>query len=280
MSSVFARAVVPLPAAWRLPARKPRASGLHGITPTPFFAAERQHLALLLAIDQVVVVLHRHEPRPPVPIREVERLGELPGPHARRADVARLAGAHDVVERQERFLDRRLGIPAMDLIEVHVVGPETAQRAVDGGHQVFPREPAIVRIVGHRVERLGGEDRMVARAEVLHRAAEDLFRDAERVHVGGIEEVDALLERPLEKRAAGLFSEHPAAPGRIAVGHDAEAEPRDFQAGAAKIHVLHAGDVTASQGSCQLPAPSFQLPASSFQLPARPDGTRRAEGTA
>ena len=51
------------PGVARLPARKPRASGLHGISADALGAAERDHLALLLAIDQVVVVLHRDEAR-------------------------------------------------------------------------------------------------------------------------------------------------------------------------------------------------------------------------
>ena len=52
----------------RLPVRKPRASGLQGIRPMPSLAAERDHLALLLAIDQVVVVLHGDEARQPAPV--------------------------------------------------------------------------------------------------------------------------------------------------------------------------------------------------------------------
>ena len=40
---------------------RPRASGLHGMTPTPWSWHSGQHLPLLLAVDQVVVVLHGHE---------------------------------------------------------------------------------------------------------------------------------------------------------------------------------------------------------------------------
>jgi hypothetical protein len=44
--------------------------------------AERQHLALLLAGQQVVVVLHRHEAGPAVLPLEVQRLGEFEGPRS------------------------------------------------------------------------------------------------------------------------------------------------------------------------------------------------------
>src|SRR5690606_36532674 len=54
--------------------------------------AEWHHLALLLAVEEVVVVLHADELGPAVGLGDVLRLAELPGPHRRRADVARLAG--------------------------------------------------------------------------------------------------------------------------------------------------------------------------------------------
>ena len=53
--------------------------------------AERDHLALFLAVDEVVVVLHGDELRPAVQLCRVLRLGELPREHAARPDVTRLA---------------------------------------------------------------------------------------------------------------------------------------------------------------------------------------------
>ena len=107
-------------------------------------AHERHHLALFLAIDQVVVVLHRRRSASAVPIGEIaSTLRELPRVHGRRADVARLARAHDVVERLERLLDRRLRVEAMDLVEVDVVDAEPAQAVVDGVLDVLAREPAM-----------------------------------------------------------------------------------------------------------------------------------------
>ena len=71
-------------------------------------------------------------------------------------------------------------IEAVDLVEVHVVGPEAAQAVVDGVEDVLAREAALVGVVAHRVEDLGGDDDLVApRAEFLERAAEDLLADAD-----------------------------------------------------------------------------------------------------
>ena len=96
----------------------------------PFGQAERVHLAFLFAVHQVVVVLHRHERRPAAHPLRVEHARELPGEHARGADVARLARLDDVVQRLERFLDRRVRIEPVNLIEVDVVGlePPSASR--------------------------------------------------------------------------------------------------------------------------------------------------------
>ena len=142
----------PSPPARRLPARKPRASGLHGMTPTPSVAAERHHLALLLAVDQVVVVLHRRRSASSRAGRPgASALRELPGVHARRADVARLA----------RLAPRRAAPRA---------SPRSASRGRSGGsgrgrrsrcpsrrseasmasHDVLARQPAVVGAVAHR----------------------------------------------------------------------------------------------------------------------------------
>src|SRR3546814_2700383 len=65
-----------------------------------------EHLPLLLAVEQVVVVLHRDEAGPALALSHVLGLGELPRPHRRGPDVARLARLHHVVERLHGLLDR------------------------------------------------------------------------------------------------------------------------------------------------------------------------------
>ena len=168
-----------------------------------------------------------------------EHLGELKGVHAGSADVERLAGAHDVVQRAQRLFDRRVVIEAVDLIEVDVIGAEAAQAGVDGVVDVFAREAALVGVVAHRVEDLGGDDDAVARGEVLQRAAGDLFADAVGVHVGGVEEVDAGFQRAADEGPAFLFLQHPVAPLLRAVCHATETEAGDLKAGRAKPNVVH-----------------------------------------
>jgi hypothetical protein len=118
-------------------------------------AAQRDHLPLLLAIDEVVVILHAHDPGEAKPLGGGEHPGELPGVHRRCADVERLAGLDDVAERLQRLLDRRRRVEAVDLVEVDVVGAQSAQAVVDGMQDVLARQAALVGVVAHRVEDLG-----------------------------------------------------------------------------------------------------------------------------
>jgi len=59
----------------RQPAARKGAPSHHAHTPV---AAERMHLALFLAHEQVVLILHGNERRPMVEITDVLHLGELP----------------------------------------------------------------------------------------------------------------------------------------------------------------------------------------------------------
>jgi hypothetical protein len=48
---------------------------------------QTEHLAFLFTVDQAVLVLHGDEACPPAELGRVLQFGELPGPHARRAEV-------------------------------------------------------------------------------------------------------------------------------------------------------------------------------------------------
>src|SRR2546422_4540818 len=90
--------------------------------------AEREQLALELAEEQVVAGLHALEARQTEVLAAPERAGDLIREVVRAADVARLAGAHDIVERPQALVHRRRRIGMVELVEVDVVGAETAQR--------------------------------------------------------------------------------------------------------------------------------------------------------
>jgi hypothetical protein len=73
---------------------------------------------------------------------------------------------------------------------------------------------------------LGGDDDLVALGEILERPPQNLLARAVGIHIGGVEEVDAELERLLDEGAALLLAKRPAviaALGR-AIAHAAEAK--------------------------------------------------------
>src|SRR4029077_14751301 len=98
---------------------------------------------------------------------------------------------------------------------------------------------ALVGAVAERIERLRGDDHLVAAGQLVERPPDNLFADAARVHVGGVEEVDAVLERADEERAAGGLVEDPRPPLRRAIGHRPETDARDLQARATEPNVIH-----------------------------------------
>jgi hypothetical protein len=51
--------------------------------------------------------------------------------HSLKPEVARLAGGHDLPERFEDLLDRDVGVEAVRLVEVDVVGAQALKRRVD-----------------------------------------------------------------------------------------------------------------------------------------------------
>src|SRR3546814_15706472 len=65
-----------------------------------------------------------------------------------------------------------------------------------------------------------------------------LFRS---IDIGRVEKGDAALERRLDEGPAGVFIQHPVAPGRRAIGHAAEAEARHFHAGGTETDLNHGG---------------------------------------
>ena len=141
--------------------------------PMSSFAGQRVHLAFLLAIDEVVVVLHRDEPFEVQLIAGVEGVGELVGPHRTRAEVSGFAPTDGVVERAEGLLDRGLGVPAVDLIEVHGVHAQPVERVVEFLVDGLSREAARVGVVvAHLAPDLGGDHLCVA-VVLGERVAED-----------------------------------------------------------------------------------------------------------
>ena len=175
--------------------------------------AEGDQLGLGGAPDHVVLRLGGDEL---LRAGHLERgLDLLDGPLA-EADLAGLAGLADLGERLHRLLDRGLGIGAVALVEVDVVGLQPLERGVDLLVDLLAGEAAVG--LRHREEDLGGED-VGAAVEVLQDLAPRRLGGAAAVDVGGVEEVDAGLEGRLGA-GLGLLALHPGPVGEPGAERD------------------------------------------------------------
>ena len=78
-----------------------------------------------------------HVARVAMAIRNGKRLHQMPAREIGGADVTDLAGADDLVERRQGFLDGRIVVLTMQLEEIDAVRSEPPQRPVDGLDQVL-----------------------------------------------------------------------------------------------------------------------------------------------
>jgi hypothetical protein len=169
-----------------------------------------------------------------------ERLHQLPGREIARAGVANLPRAAQIVERREGLLDRRRLVPAVNLIEVDVFSLQSLQRSIERAYQVDARVSAIVWAGAHRVVAFGREDEPIAFP--AQPAPDDLLgatvrlRDARnRIHVGGVDEVDPALGRDVHDRVGRPFV------GLGPEGHRPENDARDAHPGASELGDGHRG---------------------------------------
>jgi hypothetical protein len=97
----------------------------------------------------------------------------------------------------------------VDLVEVDDVGLQTAQavlhRLLDG----LAREAALMGALAHGSPDLGGQHGLLTSS--LESPADDLLGLALGVHVGGVDEVEAGLERPVDDADALLVAGVPPA---------------------------------------------------------------------
>lgn len=101
----------------------------------PRLAAELNHFALLLAVQQRVVALHGDELGPAVLLGHKLHLRELVRPHARGADVANLARLDEVVQSAHRLFDRSGVVEAVNPEEIDVVGAKALKGVVDSADE-------------------------------------------------------------------------------------------------------------------------------------------------
>jgi hypothetical protein len=122
-----------------------------------FFLAERKQIALEAAKEQIVARLHGIDAHQILHFAAAERARHAMRHPVRDADIARLAGFHDGVERFQRLVDRRGGIETVQLIEVDIVRLQPLQRGVDRIEDVLSRHALVPGFGTHLADAFRGE---------------------------------------------------------------------------------------------------------------------------
>ena len=134
------------------------------------------------------------------------------------------------------------GLRAVKLVEVDPVGLEPPQRRLAGRDEVAVGVAHRVRVrVVHPVVALGREDDPVAPGS--ENPSQDRLARPAPVYVGGVEEVDAEVERRVEDRTGLRLVAPPV--GFRPKGHGPQARDGDLDAGAPERTVLHPQGVPA-----------------------------------
>src|ERR1700722_16822484 len=182
----------------------------------------------------------RHEWDAAVAARDLHRLHHVPAGPVRTADVAHLARAHETVERLHRLLERSQAVPLMHLIEIDDIGAQTLEARLACANEMPSGKAAIVRPLPHRKARLG-RDQHAGLALMPHRFADQVFRAAAGIDVGGVNEIDPSVGDDVDQ-LAHLVELEIADFGEVSLAakrHRAHRQHRDFQTRIAKLPVFH-----------------------------------------
>jgi hypothetical protein len=166
-----------------------------------------------------------------------------------QADVTDLALLDELGQRADRLLDGDVGIDAMLVVEVDVVGAEALERSFDRAADVLRRP--VLTAHGRHVARVGGVHAQVElrRDDVLVAAALDRATDQQLVRQGAVdlrrvEEVDAEPESAMD-RLDGLVLVSRA----VESGHPHATEPDRGDLEVSKLAFFHVVTTLSSFGS-------------------------------
>ena len=86
-----------------------------------------------------------------------------------------LSGADQIVQRLHRLFDRRVMVPAMDLIQIDVVGAESLQTLIDLMHDRLAGETLAKATFAHPPAHLRSDNDVLAIRHIGKGSADDLF---------------------------------------------------------------------------------------------------------
>ena len=134
----------------------------------------------------------------------------------------------------------------MDLVQIHVIHPQPAQRVLARLDDVLAAQAARDSGPCPWPVDFGRHHDIVARRHLPQMQPGDLLAQPDRVNVRGVEEIDPGIERDVEMLARIFFVDVPALRAQrpirhfaAAITHASQAEPRNRDSGLAESLVLH-----------------------------------------
>ena len=131
----------------------------------------------------------------------------------------------------------------MNLIQIDIVEPKAFQARLDAVHDVVARQADRVWPRCGSAAHLGCDDNTFAgHLEIAQRPTENLLGKPLRINVGGVDEIDARRERPLDQGIGVILIDlaHVLPPRALAAErHGAQADFRHIKAGPAQRTMFH-----------------------------------------
>ena len=158
--------------------------------------ARRQHVGLDAAHEDGIRRLLAHEPLAAATVGDPLRLDDRGSRERGAPQVADLALVHEVRQRAQRVVDVGPRVGTVDLVQVDVVRVEAPEALLALADDPPAGVAAHVRVGAHVAVHLRREHDVVAPS--LKCLGDDRFGLPGRVHVGGVDEVDAGIERRVD----------------------------------------------------------------------------------
>ena len=170
---------------------------------------------------------------------------QLPGKNRRGSDVAGFAALDDIVQGLHDFFHRRIGIQAVDLIDINVVQAQPFQAVVDFRHDILAGQAAAVgpARTHFKIDFRRHDDFIAVQTKIADIPAGDFLTGPHLIDIGRIEIIDAQFNGPLENGLAVFIIFRPREDAvflsRFTETHHTQANAGHVHPCIAKFYIFH-----------------------------------------
>ena len=169
------------------------------------------------------------------------RLGKLPCKAVGNADIARFSSFDNAVQAVHYFFERRVPVPHMIDIQIHIVHAEIGQTGVDHILDMPLTRNTVLDLLRRARQKLGRHNDLLTLGKVAQRPADILLAAAALVGDGGIIEIHAERQAAFDDLSGVCFVDRPAVLPSLGVAkaHTSHANTGHVQVRAAELGIFH-----------------------------------------